>query len=94
MKKFILGIFIGIIIALGAFALLKQNKKESVNPKQTGNALTQIRQKQNNRNDLQEKLQEAVLNLSNAKEPQDILKSLDEISKYRPNDPNVYALKA
>jgi len=94
MKKFILGILIGIIIAFSAFMLLKQNEVENNIPQQSNNALNKIRQQQNYKNDVQEKLQEAVLNLSKAKEPKDILKALDEIIKYRPQDPNVYALKA
>lgn len=94
MKKFILGILIGIIIALAAFFFWKQEYEQNAVPRQSGLALNKIRQQKNYRDDIQAKLQEAVLNLSKAKEPQDILKSLDEILKYRPNDANVHALKA
>lgn len=94
MKKFILGILIGIMIALGAFLFLKRSEVESEAPKQTNNALNKIRQQRSYQNDVQDKLQEAVLNLSQAREPEDILKSLDEILKYRPQDTNVHALKA
>lgn len=93
MKKFILGILIGIIIAIGVLILLKQDGGEDIPPQAT-NALSKIRQQKNYQNDVQEKLQEAVLNLSQAKEPEDILKALDEILKYRPQDANIHALKA
>ena len=94
MKKFILGILIGIIIAFGTVLLLKQVEGENQTQTQSNNALNKIRQQKNYQEDVQEKLQQAVLNLSKAKEPGDILKSLDEILKYRPNDANVHALKA
>ncbi|MBO4707263.1 MAG: tetratricopeptide repeat protein [Elusimicrobiaceae bacterium] len=93
MKKFILGILIGIIIAFGAVMLLKQENGNTVQ-QESNNTLNKIRQQQNYQNDVQEKLREAVLNLSKAKEPEDIIKSLDEILKYRPQDANVHALKA
>ena len=93
MKKFILGILIGVVIAVGALMLFKQDGGDITAP-QSNNALNKIRQQQNYQDDVQEKLQEAVLNLSQAKEPEDILKSLDEILKYRPQDANIHALKA
>ncbi len=94
MKKFILGILIGIIIAVVAVMLLKQEGGDRTVLQQSSSPLNKIRQQQNYQNDVQEKLQEAVLNLSKAKEPEDIIKSLDEILKYRPQDANVHALKA
>ncbi len=94
MKKFILGILIGIIIALGALLFLREEKSDVPPARNTNLALNKIRQQKNYQDDVQEKLQKAVSNLFNAKEPNDILKSLDEILKYRPNDANVYALKA
>ncbi len=94
MKKFVLGILIGIIIALSVMIVLKQEEGGNVSSKNSNNALNKIRLQKNYQNDVEEKLQEAVLNLSKAKEPEDILKSLDEIIKYRPQDANLYALKA
>ncbi len=95
MKKFILGVLIGIIIALSAFIALKQDGQNiSSSGNNSSSALNKIRLQKNYQNDTEEKLQEAVLNLSKANKPEDILKSLDEILKYRPQDANVYALKA
>ena len=95
MKKFILGVLIGIIIALSALIALKQDGQDVLpSENSSSSALNKIRLQKNYQNDVEEKLQEAVLNLSKAKEPEDILKSLDEILKYRPQDANVYALKA
>lgn len=93
MKKFVFGIFIGIIIAFSVFMFLRQ-EKEAFPSQNSGTALNKIRQPKNYKEDIEEKLREAVLNLSKAKEPKDILKSLDEILKYRPQDANVHALKA
>lgn len=94
MKKFILGILIGIIIAFGVVIFLKQEGEDRTVQQQTNNPLNKIRQQRTYQEDVQEKLREAVLNLSKAKEPEDIIKSLDEILKYRPQDANVHALKA
>ena len=94
MKKFILGILIGIIIALSVLIFLKQEGNEIAPSQNSDTALSKIRQQRNYQSDVQEKLQEAVFNLSKAKEPADIIKALDEILKYRPLDANVHALKA
>ena len=66
MKKFILGILIGIIIALGALLFLRKEKSDVPPARNTNLALNKIRQQKNYQDDVQEKLQKAVSNLFNA----------------------------
>ncbi len=98
MKKFILGIFLGVIIASIAVISLKREDKTVLPTQQnTVSAFDKIRgNRQNQTNNNQEKLQRAIENLMNMqnKEPKDIISSLDEILKYRPQDANLHALKA
>ena len=95
MKKFILGIIIGILIAgFAVYILRQQDDGQSVKQNQT-NALSKIRKTQQKpQSNSQEKLQKFATDLMQAKSPQDMLKAIDEIIKIRPQDANIYTLKS
>lgn len=97
MKKFILGILFGIIIAGAIFYAVKENdsnQRQNVT-KNHSNALSKIRKTQQKpQSNAQEDLQKFAIDLMQAKNPQDMIKAIDEIIKLRPQDANLYALKS
>lgn len=96
MKKFILGIMIGILIAGSAVYFLRQQQDGGQSAKQNQtNALSKIRKTQQKpQNNPKENLQKFATDLMQAKSPQDMLKAIDEIIKIRPQEANLYALKS
>lgn len=99
MKKFILGIFIGVVIAVGAVLYVQQEQTQQSEVKNQTEVLNKFRRnKAQTREDLnrqmQNKLAVAANNFMQAQTPQDMLKSIDEIITMRPQDPNLYLLKA
>ena len=94
MKKFIFGVFLGVLIAGGIFLVLKQGENVSDFPKNS-DTLSKIRNKQViPKTNLQEDLQKFAANLMQAKSPQEMISSLDKIIQIRPQDSNLYALKS
>lgn len=95
MKKFILGILLGILIAGITVSFFKKQDGGGALQNSAPAALNKIRNNQiKPRTNLQEKFQQAAAELMNAKSPQDMLSALEDIIKIRPQDPNLYALKA
>nr|MCR5504524.1 tetratricopeptide repeat protein [Elusimicrobiaceae bacterium] len=97
MKKFILGILFGILIAGSVVYILRQqdNEKEQSVKQNSSNALSKIRRMQQKpQSNSQEKLQKFATDLTQAKSPKDMIKAIDEIIKIRPQDANLYALKS
>lgn len=101
MKKFILGILIGVLIG-GAVLLYVQHKQEEKaisSPQAQTEALNKFRRNQAQaKNEMnakfQNKIADSAKNFMQSKTPQDMLKALDEIIKLRPQDANLYLLKA
>ena len=95
MKKFILGILFGILIAgCAVFFLMKKSETPSQNIQQSS-TLSKIRKTQQKpQNNLQKDLQKFTTDLIQAQNPQQMLNALDEIIKLRPQDANLYALKS
>lgn len=95
MKKFILGILFGVLIAgCAVFFLTKKGETPNQNIQQSS-TLSKIRKTQQKpQNNLQKDLQKFTTDLIQAQNPQQMLNALDEIIKLRPQDANLYALKS
>ena len=102
MKKFILGIFLGVVIAAVAVLYIEQERQQTqpvAKAETNTNTLNKFRRNQpQTREDLNRQLQNKIAQSANdlmqAKTPQDMLKAVNEIIKLRPEDPNLYLLKS
>ena len=84
MKKFILGILFGILIAGAVVYIFTQRdeEQEKTVKKPTSTALSKIRKNQQKTpNNVQENLQKFATDLMQAKSPQQMIKAIDEIIK-------------
>lgn len=100
MKKFILGIFLGIVIAGVAIFYVQQEHAQTQTAANTKTeAINKFRKNQtqsqnDSKRQIQNKIAKAANDLMQAQSPQDMLKALDDIIKLRPQDPNLYVLKS
>lgn len=100
MKKFIFGIFLGVLIAFVAVVAFKEveHQKQEIADNNKAEAINKFRrnkiQANKAQNKMAEEINQMVANLVQAKNPQDMLQAVDEMIKLRPQDANLYLLKS
>ena len=100
MKKFILGIFLGVAIAVVSVLYVQQEQANTqAEVKTETNAINKFRKNRTQtpeelNRQMQNKIAIAANDFMQAKTPQDMLNAINEIIKLRPQDPNLYLLKS